>query len=61
VTATIDVAVAILIGADCPALLAQRPAGKVYGGWWEFPGGKIESGEMAAHALAREVHEELGV
>lgn len=60
-TATIDVAVAILIGADGRALLAQRPAGKVYGGWWEFPGGKIEPGEAIAHALARELHEELGV
>jgi len=61
VTATLDVAVAILIGADGRALLAQRPAGKVYGGWWEFPGGKIEAGEAAPHALARELHEELGV
>ena len=60
-TATIDVAVAILIRADGRVLLAQRPAGKVYGGWWEFPGGKIEPGEAPAHALAREVHEELGV
>jgi 8-oxo-dGTP diphosphatase len=42
-------------------LLAQRPAGKAYGGWWEFPGGKIEPGEAPARALAREVHEELGV
>lgn len=58
---TIDVAVAILIRADGRALLARRPAGKVYGGWWEFPGGKIEAGEAPAHALAREVHEELGV
>jgi 8-oxo-dGTP diphosphatase len=61
VNGTIDVAVAILIRADGRALLAQRPAGKVYGGWWEFPGGKIEAGEAPAHALAREVHEELGV
>jgi 8-oxo-dGTP diphosphatase len=61
VTATIDVAVSILIGADGRALLAQRPTGKVYGGWWEFPGGKIEPGETTAHALARELHEELGV
>lgn len=60
-SATIDVAVAILIRADGRVLLAQRPAGKVYGGWWEFPGGKIEPGEAPAHALAREVHEELGV
>jgi 8-oxo-dGTP diphosphatase len=61
VTATIDVAVAILIRADGRVLLAQRPAGKAYGGWWEFPGGKIEPGEAPARALAREVHEELGV
>jgi len=61
VTGTIDVAVAILIRADGRVLLAQRPAGKVYGGWWEFPGGKIEAGEAAPHALARELHEELGV
>jgi 8-oxo-dGTP diphosphatase len=61
VTATIDVAVAILIRADGRVLLAQRPAGKVYGGWWEFPGGKIEPGEATAHALVRELHEELGV
>jgi 8-oxo-dGTP diphosphatase len=61
VSGTIDVAVAILIRADGRALLARRPAGKVYGGWWEFPGGKIEAGEAPAHALAREVHEELGV
>lgn len=60
-TATVDVAVAILIRADGQALLAQRPDGKVYGGWWEFPGGKIEPGESPAHALAREVREELGV
>lgn len=60
-TDTIDVAVAVLIRPDGRVLLAQRPPGKVYGGWWEFPGGKIETGEQAAHALARELHEELGV
>lgn len=60
-SATVDVAVAILIRADSRVLLAQRPSGKVYGGWWEFPGGKIEPGEAPARALAREVHEELGV
>lgn len=60
-TGTIDVAVAILVRPDGQVLLAQRPAGKVYGGWWEFPGGKIEPGEAPAHALARELHEELGV
>jgi 8-oxo-dGTP diphosphatase len=47
--------------ADGAFLLAQRPAGKVYAGWWEFPGGKIHDGESAETALARELQEELGV
>lgn len=42
-------------------LLAQRPVDKVYAGYWEFPGGKIEPGEAAAAALARELHEELAI
>ena len=42
-------------------LLAQRPAGKVYAGYWEFPGGKVEPGESLEAALARELHEELGI
>ena len=42
-------------------LLAQRPAGKVYAGYWEFPGGKVEPEESAADALERELHEELGI
>ena len=47
--------------ADGAFLLAQRPAGKVYAGWWEFPGGKVEPAEPPARALARELHEELGI
>ena len=42
-------------------LLASRPQGKGWAGWWEFPGGKIEAGESAEHALIRELQEELGI
>jgi len=59
--AVIDVAAAVLLRADGQFLLTQRPAGKVYGGYWEFPGGKLEPGEPPARALARELHEELGL
>jgi 8-oxo-dGTP diphosphatase len=57
----IEVAAAVIQRADGAFLLAQRPAGKVYAGYWEFPGGKIEPGEAAHAALARELHEELGI
>jgi len=57
----VDVAVGILIRPDGCLLLASRPAGKPYAGYWEFPGGKLEPGESVAHALRRELHEELGV
>jgi len=57
----VEVAAAVIQRPDGSFLLAQRPAGKVYAGWWEFPGGKIEAGEPAERALARELHEELGI
>ena len=57
----VDVAVGVLIGADGRFLLTSRPEGKVYAGWWEFPGGKLEAGESVETALARELHEELGI
>ena len=57
----LEVAAAVIQRPDGSFLLAQRPAGKVYAGWWEFPGGKVEAGEPAGAALARELHEELGI
>jgi 8-oxo-dGTP diphosphatase len=57
----LDVAAAVIQRPDGAFLLARRPAGKVYAGYWEFPGGKIEAGEPAAEALARELREELGI
>lgn len=57
----IDVAVGILMKANGDVLLGQRPEGKPYAGYWEFPGGKVESGEDILDALKREFMEELGV
>jgi len=59
--APVEVAVGVVIRADGSVLLAQRPDGKPYAGWWEFPGGKLEPGEAVDAALARELHEELGL
>ncbi|MEY3232984.1 8-oxo-dGTP diphosphatase MutT [Aquidulcibacter sp.] len=55
------VAAAALINGDGAVLLAQRPQGKSLAGLWEFPGGKIESGEYPEAALCRELAEELGL
>lgn len=57
----LDVAAAVMERADGGFLLAQRPQGKVYAGYWEFPGGKVEAGEAVCAALRRELHEELGI
>lgn len=57
----VEVAVAILTRPDGSFLLASRPAGKPYAGYWEFPGGKIEPGESPVQALSRELDEELGI
>jgi 8-oxo-dGTP diphosphatase len=64
-TKIIHVAVAILQRKNedghSQFLLASRPEGKGWAGWWEFPGGKIEDGEAPEHALTRELTEELGI
>jgi len=57
----VDVVAGALIGADGRFLLGSRPDGKPYAGYWEFPGGKIEPGETPQAALARELHEEMGI
>ena len=60
-TAPIDVAVGILMRPNGDVLMGQRPEGKPYAGYWEFPGGKVETGESVIDALKREFAEEIGV
>ena len=55
------VAAVALIDPDGRVLIAERPAGKVMAGLWEFPGGKVEPGETPEAALIRELEEELGI
>ena len=58
------VAVAIIervVNGEYQVLFAQRPVGKAYAGYWEFPGGKIEANETIVEALIREIDEELGM
>jgi len=56
-----EVAAAVLLREDGSFLLAQRPPDKIWAGYWEFPGGKIEPCETPHHALVRELREELGI
>ena len=57
----VEVAVGVLVRADGRFLLTSRPPGKVYEGYWEFPGGKLEQGENVEQALRRELQEEIGI
>ena len=55
------VAACALVDADGRVLLTERPAGKAMACLWEFPGGKIETGERPEETLIRELKEELGI
>lgn len=55
------VAAVALVNQEGRVLLAQRPEGKSMAGLWEFPGGKVQSGETPEYALMRELEEELGI
>src|SRR3954464_4294969 len=60
-TETMIVVAAALRGGEGRFLLQRRPEGRAMAGLWEFPGGKVEPGERAEEALARELREELGI
>jgi len=57
----LQVVAGILERGDGRVLITQRPPGKVYAGYWEFPGGKVEAGETALQAIVRELREELAI
>jgi 8-oxo-dGTP diphosphatase len=57
----IVVVACVLLDPEGSVLLAKRPEGRELAGLWEFPGGKVEPGEMPEEALVRELEEELGV
>ncbi len=60
-TPLLHVAAAVIYNSDGDILIARRPEHKHQGGLWEFPGGKVETGESLLKALARELKEELGI
>lgn len=57
----IEASVGIIFNESFQLLMAERPQSKTWSGWWEFPGGKIESGENPLEALKRELKEEIGI
>jgi 8-oxo-dGTP diphosphatase len=57
----VKVAVAVIYDKQGRILIAQRPLHAAHGGMWEFPGGKLESNELAETALIREIKEEVGL
>jgi 8-oxo-dGTP diphosphatase len=58
---TVVVAACALVDVDGRVLIARRPEGKTMAGLWEFPGGKVEAGELPEQTLIRELMEELGI
>ena len=57
----VEAAAAVILRADGSFLIARRPPGRVYAGYWEFPGGKVRDGEELKPALRRELKEELAI
>lgn len=60
-TKLVHVAVGVIVNADGKILIAKRPVNVHQGGLWEFPGGKVDAGEMIEQALVRELYEELAI
>lgn len=57
----IHVVAGLIINSENQVFIACRPADRAYPGYWEFPGGKLEKGEIPFEGLRRELHEEIGI